>query len=236
MPIDLTAFVAPSTTALLLMDVQRGLVGDLANDSLLARAAQASGCALGIARLVRAARAEGVQIIHCTAAFRPDGVGSMGNAPLLHIALKARNQFLAGSERSHPVLEVGPEPEDVVSQRLHGVGGFIGTDLDPVLRSIGTKTVVIAGNSLNVGVIALTTQAIDFGYRVAVPRDAVVGVPVEYGEQMLEHSIALLAKITTVDELITAWHVDRDTAQPNTAIPKPTVRPTHSPSSSRSPR
>jgi nicotinamidase-related amidase len=212
MPIDLAALVAPSTTTLLLTDVQRGVVGDLANNSPLARAAQDSGCTRSIARLVSGARAAHVQIIHCTAAFRPDGVGSMGNAPLLHIALKTREQFLVGSERSQPVLEVGPEPEDVVSERLHGVGGFIGTDLDPLLRSIGTKTVVIAGNSLNVAVIAILTQAIDLGYRVAVPRDAVVGVPVEYGELMLEHSVALLAKVTTVDELIAAWQADRGTA------------------------
>ena len=212
MSIDLAALVAPATTSLLLMDVQRGLVGDLANDSPLARAAQDGGCMRGTVRLVRAARAWRVQIIHCTAAFRPDGVGSMGNASLLHIALKRRDRLLVGSDQSQPVLEVGHEPEDVVSERLHGVGGFIGTDLDPLLRSIGTKTVVIAGNSLNVGVMALVTQAIDFGYRVAVPRDAVVGVPVEYGEQMLAHSIALLAKLTTVDELIAAWQADRHTA------------------------
>lgn len=212
MPIDLAALVAPSTTSLLLMDVQRGLVGDLANDSPLARAAQDGGCMRAVARLVCGARARRVQIIHCTAAYRPDGVGSMGNAPLLHIALKGRDQLLVGSQRSHPVLEVGPEPEDVVSERLHGVGGFIGTDLDPVLRSIGTKTVVIAGNSLNIGVVALVTQAVDFGYRVAIPRDAVVGVPVEYGELMLEHSLALLAKLTTVDELVAAWQTDPGTA------------------------
>src|SRR5882757_5684795 len=83
MPIDLAALVAPSTTSLLLMDVQRGLVGDLANDSPLARAAQDGGCMRAVARLVCGARARRVQIIHCTAAYRPDGVGSMGNAPLL---------------------------------------------------------------------------------------------------------------------------------------------------------
>ena len=211
MPIDLAALVAPSTTSLLLMDIQRGLVGDLANDSALARAAQDSGCMRAVAQLVCGARAQRVQVIHCTAAYRPDGVGSMGNAPLLRIALKGRDQLLVGSPRSHPALEVGPKTEDVVLERLHGVGGFIGTDLDPVLRSIGTETVVIAGNSLNIGVIALVTQAVDFGYRVVIPRDAVVGVPVEYGELMLEHSLALLAKLTTVDELVAAWQADPGT-------------------------
>ena len=202
MPIEMAALVAPATTAVLLMDVQRGLVGDLADDSSLG---VGGNHVPAIARLVCAARATGIRIVHCTAAFRPDGAGSMDNAPLLRIALKRRDRFLIGSPQTQPALEVGLAPEDVVSERFHAVGGFIGTNLDPVLRSIGAKTVVIAGNSLNIGVIALVTQAIDFGYRVAIPRDAVTGVPSEYGHLMLEHSFALLAKITTVDELTATW-------------------------------
>jgi hypothetical protein len=35
-----------------------------------------------------------------------------------------------------------------------------------------------------------------------VPRDAVAGTPAYYAEQVLGHTIALLGRITTVDELI----------------------------------
>ena len=41
--------------------------------------------------------------------------------------------------------------------------------------------------------------------QVVVPRDAVVGVPVEYGETVLDNTISLLATITTSDELVAAW-------------------------------
>ncbi|MCP9977511.1 hypothetical protein [Actinomadura madurae] len=40
---------------------------------------------------------------------------------------------------------------------------------------------------------------------MVVPRDAVAGTPAEYGEQMLRHTIAMLAKVVTVDDLASAW-------------------------------
>ena len=89
--------------------------------------------------------------------------------------------------------------------RLHGVAPFVGTGLDPMLRSLGVQTVVLIGGSLNVGIVGAAVEAIDFGYRVVIPRDAVVGVPREYTEMMFEHTLKLLARLTTVDELIAAW-------------------------------
>ena len=47
--------------------------------------------------------------------------------------------------------------------------------------------------------------AVDLGYHVVVPRDAVVGIPVEYGNSVLDNTISLLATITTTDELIATW-------------------------------
>ena len=38
-----------------------------------------------------------------------------------------------------------------------------------------------------------------------IPRDAVIGHPTEYAELVLEHTLALLARLTTVDELMEAW-------------------------------
>ena len=43
-----------------------------------------------------------------------------------------------------------------------------------------------------------------------VPRDAVGGTPTEYGEQVLDNTIAVLARLTTVDDLIAEWS-DSDT-------------------------
>jgi hypothetical protein len=63
-----------------------------------------------LAELARAARAAGVRVVHCTAAFRPDGAGSAANAPILAAAVKHRSRLLLGSPEADPVLALGPEP------------------------------------------------------------------------------------------------------------------------------
>ena len=36
-------------------------------------------------------------------------------------------------------------------------------------------------------------------------RDAVVGLPKEYADAMIEHSLSMIATIVTAEELIAAW-------------------------------
>jgi hypothetical protein len=40
---------------------------------------------------------------------------------------------------------------------------------------------------------------------VIVPRDAVAGVPAEYGAAVIANSLSLLATIITTDDLLQAW-------------------------------
>lgn len=74
-----------------------------------------------------------------------------------------------------------------------------------MLRSLGVTTIVLVGNSLNVGIIGACIEAVDFGYRVVVPADAVVGVPPSYGDLVMEHSLGLLAMRTTTEEVVGVW-------------------------------
>ena len=48
-------------------------------------------------------------------------------------------------------------------------------------------------------------DAVNRGYTVVIPRDAVAGVPPEYGEAMLQNTLAMLAFITTTEELVGIW-------------------------------
>ena len=59
--------------------------------------------------------------------------------------------------------------------------------------------------SLNAGILGACFQAVDFGYRVVIPRDGVIGTPQAYVDAVFEHTLALLARITRVDELIAVW-------------------------------
>jgi len=51
--------------------------------------------------------------------------------------------------------------------------------------------------------MALT--ALDLGYQVVIPTDAVAGVPREYAEAVLEHSLSLIATLTTTEEVLALW-------------------------------
>ena len=82
-----------------------------------------------------------------------------------------------------------------------------GTDLDAILRNLGVTTIVAVGVSLNIAIPNLVMDAVNAGYRVVLPRDAVAGVPAEYGEAVIDNSLALLATITTTAELIEDWSV-----------------------------
>ena len=73
------------------------------------------------------------------------------------------------------------------------------------MRSLGVSTVIAVGVSLNVGVLGLCLGATDLGYRAVVPTDAVVGVPLAYGDAVLTNSVAMVATLSTVDELLTSW-------------------------------
>jgi nicotinamidase-related amidase len=211
-PVDLATLVAPETTALLAVELKRVTVGDLqasspdgAPGNPLAAIATEQRLVPRLAELCDAARAAGVRVVHCTAAFREDGAGSAANAPILAAAVKHRSRLLLGSPEADPVLELGPEPEDLVSVRLHGVAPFVGTDLHAWLRNLGIENVVLVGGSVNVGIVGAAIEAVDLGYRVVIPRDGVIGHPIEYAELVVEHTLALLARITTVDALRAEW-------------------------------
>lgn len=70
---------------------------------------------------------------------------------------------------------------------------------------MGIHTVVLAGVSLNVALPLTAADASEEGFRVVVARDAVMGTPAEYAEQVLRNTMAMLADIVTVDDLTTAW-------------------------------
>jgi nicotinamidase-related amidase len=188
------------TVAVVTMELQRGVVGDLAVMPALADEVRRRGVIESTVRLLGAARAAGAPVIHCTAEFRPDRAGSAENAPMLKAVLRNPDHMLAGSPAAALVPELGPEPTDIVMARRHGVSPFAGTSLDITLRNLGIDHVVVAGVSLNIGIVGLVIEAVNHGYRVTVAEDAVAGVPPEYGEQVLQHTVRLLAKVLPADQ------------------------------------
>jgi len=203
MPIDLASLITPATTAVVTSEVQNGVVGQ---DSIFpALAEQAGGAVPGITRLVHGARRADVAIVHCLAVRRPDGKGSNANARLFAAAAKAPTALTPGSRQAELIAELGPAPDDIVLTRLHGLGPMAGTDLDSVLRNLGVTTVVVAGVSVNVAITNLVMDAVNAGYQVVLPRDAVAGTPAKYADSVIDNTLSLLATVTTVEAVVGAW-------------------------------
>jgi len=190
------------STVLLTVECQQGVVGPDSALPELALAARQSGALANVARLVAAAHESGVQVIHAVAERRPDGRGANRNARLFRAAERLPVQQLSGTTavRVAPPIEVADE--DFVVRRLHGLSPIQGTEVDALLRNLGCRTLIVTGVSANVAIPNAVFDAVNRGYTVVVPRDAIAGVPADYTPAMIRNTLALVATVATTDEVL----------------------------------
>jgi len=202
---DLAGLVAPAHTALVLQEVQNGVVGSPSVLPALAEAAASVDLIGNCARLASAARNAAVPVLHCTAETRDDGRGANRNARLFLGVKKSAVRLSPGSVAVQPPEEIGVDPADIVLPRYHGLGPMTGTQLDAILRNLGATTIVGVGVSVNIGMTNLALDAVNRGYQIVMPRDAIAGVPADYADAVIDNTLSLIATITTTDEILTAW-------------------------------
>jgi nicotinamidase-related amidase len=205
MKIDLTQLVAPAHTALVLQEVQNGVVGTPSALPALTEAAAAVDLIGNCARLARAARRAGVPVFHCTAEIRADGIGANRNSRVFAGIAKSPVKIAPGTDAVRVPDEIGVEPGDVVLPRHHGLGPMTGTQLDPMLRNLGVRTIVGVGVSVNIGITSLAFDATNWGYQMVLPRDAIAGVPREYADAVIDNTLSLVATLTTTAAIVDAW-------------------------------
>lgn len=191
--------------AILTMEMQRGVVGDLAVIRALADVVTSDGIPKRLGGLVDGARAAGVPVVHCRAAFRRDRKGSFFNIPLVNRMLEDPNYLVLGEPAADVIPELGPDPRDLDTVRTHGMSPFHGTNLDMGLRSLGVETVVATGVSLNVGIPGVVIEALNHGYHVVLVTDCVAGYPVDYAKQVVEHGLARITTRATAQQLLDLW-------------------------------
>ncbi len=188
--------------ALVTQECQNGAIGP---GALWPALAEAAAPILGnIERLARAARDARIPVLHCVVAKRPDLRGSNRNAPLYRAATRP-GRLEAGTDATRLVAELDGEPTDIVLPRMHGISPMYRTGLDAALRNLGVDTIVACGVSVNVAIFSMTMDAVNAGYRVVIPRDAVAGVPSDYAASVVENSLSLLATVSTTDEIRASW-------------------------------
>lgn len=180
------------TTALMMIDFQRDFVDPggfgeaLGNDvSLLRRAVPPAE------RVLKAARASGLFVIHTREGHRPD----LADCPPSKMArgkLKAgigdpgpMGRILVRGEYGHDIVkELSPEPgEPVVDKPCKGA--FYATDLDSILKNRGVKQLVVCGVTTEVCVNTTVREANDRGYDCLVLEDCVASYFPEFQKAAL---------------------------------------------------
>lgn len=207
MALSLPELLEPSRTAVVLQECQNGIIGTDSGLPAMAAAARSSGCIEAVVRLVHAARTAGVRVIHSIFHQRADGWGDNTDLELFKVIDESPVKLRPGSAAVAVLDEIGVEPADFTIIRHHGVSPFPVSELDSVLRNEGVSTIVPAGVSVNWAITGLTFDAINRGYDVVIARDAVTGIPAEYVEMAIDHSLAFVSTISSTDDIVAAWSV-----------------------------
>ncbi|MFI6437595.1 cysteine hydrolase [Streptomyces sp. NPDC050759] len=208
---QLSELLAPESTVLLTVECQQGVVGPESALPELARETRTSGALANVARLVAAAHANRVQVIHAIAERRPDGRGANRNARLFRAAERLPVQQLSGTTAVRVAAPIEVSEEDFVVRRLHGLSPIQGTEVDALLRNLGCRTLVVTGVSANVAVPNAVFDAVNRGYTAVVVTDAIAGVPSDYTPAMIRHTLALVATLATTDEVLVGFGHTRRT-------------------------
>jgi nicotinamidase-related amidase len=197
--------LVPDQCAVLVQELQEGVVGSTSRLSALAEVVHGSCLLIHAAKVLGGARRSGVPVIHCTAENLPGGLGRNTNARLFLAARKLGMDNESGSDSARPVSDLGPFYTDIVLPRFHGLSPLTGSSLDSVLRNSGVRALVVMGVSLNVAIPNLVFDAVNRSYQVVLVSDAVAGVPREYGTQMIEHTLSLVCTIASSEQVVNAW-------------------------------
>jgi nicotinamidase-related amidase len=179
------------TTALILIDLQKGIVGlPLAPHSGAAVVAKG----MELARRFRAAKSPVVLVNVAFAADFTDALSSPVDEP---------PQLPAGGfpEGWTELIDGLAEPSDLrVTKRQWGA--FYGTDLDLQLRRRGVTSVVVGGVATNMGVESTARAAHEHGYAVVLVEDATTGLSAEMHAFAFEQIFPKISRVAKAHDIV----------------------------------
>jgi ureidoacrylate peracid hydrolase len=101
-----------------------------------------------------------------------------------------------GSRDAQMVDELAPGPDEIVFPKTSS-SVFMSTNIDYVLRNLGTRYLIIAGCLTDQCVDSAVRDACDLGYLVTVPTDACVTLSAERHEWSLRLNRGYCRQVTT---------------------------------------
>jgi nicotinamidase-related amidase len=164
----------------------------------------------GAARLLEAARAAGVPVIHVRAEYNAPGNPYLSAAWLDQARRRWSGRYLdvpmcvPGSWGAAIVPEVAPRADEAVVVK-HRFSAFPGTELDLVLRSRGIRTLAVAGVVTYVCVESTVRDAFFADYHVVVCNDGVAGWNQEWHRTSLAVMDWGFAEVVPAARVAGAW-------------------------------
>lgn len=176
-----------NTTALVLIDLQRGVLGMPVQPHPAATVLESSN------ELAARLRAAGGRVVWVRVSFRPD----LSDAPRQPVdepsnfaALPAGWDEIAG-----PV-----EAADVVVTKRHW-GAFHGTDLDLQLRRHGIRSIILGGIATSIGVESTARSAHEHSYALVIPEDLCSDRSAEAHAASFARIFPRIARVTRSDAI-----------------------------------
>ena len=180
-----------SHTALLVMDVQVGIV---------ARFAQAGDLLKPINTAITAARAAQIPVIYVVVAFRP-GYPEISPRNKSFSTIKRQQSSLQAAMTPmeiHPAI--APQPTDIVVTKRR-VSAFSGSDLEVVLRAQGISHLALCGIATSGVVLSTLREAADKDYQLTVLADCCVDSDEEVQRVLLSKVFPRQAEVVPAE----AW-------------------------------
>ncbi|MEV6162051.1 isochorismatase family protein [Streptomyces sp. NPDC052052] len=160
---------------------------------------ETAGAALAaMAALASAARAAGVPVVFTAVHYDGDPAA---DAPHFHRKVPGLDAFRADSPYADFTDVCRPEKGDLLV-RKHYPSAFFGTGLDRELSELGVDTVVVGGFSTSGCVRASTLDALQYGFRPQVVREAAADRDAEPHEANLFDLDSKYADVIALDDAL----------------------------------
>ncbi|HLW46601.1 MAG TPA: cysteine hydrolase [bacterium] len=167
-PATLDEVCHPARTALIVYDIQAGIVSQLATGPAVV------GCVRGVLQAARAGGFRAFFTRHMSLPNAVAGVSQLRRAKGWQGAARAAETvpaFPRDSPQFQIVSELAPRPNEAIVDKIT-MSAFSGTYLDIALRDCGINSFVIVGIALEVGIEPTVRHATDLGYIPIVVTDA----------------------------------------------------------------
>jgi len=181
----------PTTTALIVIDLQRGIVARQAAPH------SASEVVERCARLADAFRERNALVVLVHVAFadererlKPEADSAAPSGPM-------------PPEWSEIVPEIGPRSGDVIITKRQW-GAFYGTALDLQLRRRGIRTLVYGGIATNFGVESTARDAYERGFEQVFVEDAMSGLTADAHQFAISTIFPRMGRVRSTEDVLAA--------------------------------